>query len=462
MILWESLAAAAVLEGINELRKEAERSRTAAYDLRQNCFEGGEKTKLYLVRHVKESDSAWQERNRCFKDCGLANRIASLYIGSLAGHEITRTIEGASDEQNTLLKRMLEVTRIDSKQRMIAQDQVVAGDAFSLVAYSDRLGTLHIHTPAPGEVYVESDPDDPFCERTVVERRVDPNAAGKFIYWIWTVEAKNLIDQDGRELDQGYGKSGWQTNPYGVIPYTHWRGLPLNESYWGRSPIAAVCELHKFCNNLHTQLDKIILYQAFAIPVFKGNFDPKLVVGEGNALVLPNPDDDFNYVTSDADIEAVRKAYEFARIEAFEVAGIPQSIHSGGKVASGYALEVECVPMSITIGDLAIEAKAAEIETMKKFCLIGAKHGLELPENPEISVDMNIQIFPRDKAADRLADGLDLEAGRMTLEDYIKRNRPDVKDVPAYVAELERGKQERRSTGFELPARANGFEEPKQ
>jgi hypothetical protein len=247
-----------------------------------------------------------------------------------------------------------------------------------------------------------------------------------------------LVDDNGKALDQGDGKSGWQENPYGIIPYTHWRGLPLSESYYGMSPVGAVVEIHKYCNNLRTQLDRVVLYQAHSLLAIKGRIDDKLNTGETNAIVL-DVDGDAMFLAPNANIDAVRNAYELARTEAFQIAGIPQSIYAGGQVASGYALVVESVPFSISVGDLAIEAHGAEVEDLQKACIIGAKHGLGLPEDPEIHVQMNVNVIPRDADAERQTDMMEVDAGRMLLEDYLKKYRPDIggdDEIAAYVVRL--------------------------
>lgn len=456
MIDWTSKAPALVLDAVKSLQEEAEKNRTHAYDTRQNCYEGGEKTKPYLIRHPGESATAWTERQQRFTDCGLTRRIAGAFIGALGGHEITRTIVGASDELAAYLAALLQRTRIDSKQRMIYQDQCVSGDGFSLVSYSDRLGELHLHSVDPGNMFVIPDEDDPMRSSLDVERRIDPARAGKFKYWIWNAEVKNLIDDTGKPLDQGGGKFGWQENPYSVSPYTHWRGLPLSESYWGMSPIGAVVEIHKYCNNLRTQLDRVVLYQAHSLLVISGTMDPKINTGESNALVL-DAEGTAAFLAPNANIDAVRGAYELARTEAFQIAGIPQSIYAGGQVASGYALVVESVPFSISVGDLAVEARGSEVEMLRKFCAIGSKHGLALPDDPEVAVDMNISVIPHDKDRERDQDWLEVLGGGWKMADYIRKWRPEIDDPDAYAAELEATKAV-PAFGAPAPAGSGGFQ----
>lgn len=458
MILWESLAPKLVIDAIKSLREEAEEKRTKEYERRENVF-GGE-TNAYLIRHIAESDAAWGERTRRFTDCGIMPRVANTFKAALAGHPIKREITDASEDLQAKIATIMDDSRMDSKQRMIAHDQIVAGDGFDLWAFSDRLGKLIRHSVDPGNIFVEFDEDDPMREWCVIERRIDPNNADrKPWYWVWTAEAKTLVDEDGNPLDQGGGKFGWQKNPYGVIPYTHWRALPLSESYWGMSPVRATTEIHLYCNNLRSQLDRLLLYQAHSTLAISDDLWEAGKTSESNAIVL-SKDGRAQYLVPGADIPAMETSYERARREAFEVAGIPMNIVAGGEVPSGYALVVESRSMAEVAEDLAVESHAAEVESFTKMCKIGAVHGLGLPEDPEVNIDLQIEVLPFDKDGAQQRDLLDVQSGLMSKRDYVRRYRfqEDTPDevVDKYLAEIKAEQTAAREASFA----DRGFGEP--
>jgi len=437
-MMWESLAPGLVIQAIKRLREEAEDERQRVYKYRNNFFLGGDRTKEYLVKHPGEGPTAWAERRERFSDTGLTWRSSSALISALYGHIVKREIVGASDSESQIIENVLAASKMQSKQRIIGQNQVVLGDAFGLISWSDLLGSLRIHSVDPGNIFVEVHPDDPMREITVIEQRTDPNDVKKSTYWVWTDEAKILVNEDGKALDQGDGVFGWQPNPYGVIPYVHWRGMPISESYWGHSPVAACMELHRYANNIRSQVDRLALYQAHSIlAISDHNIESTITAGETNALRL-SAEGSAQYLAPSAAIGDVEAVYQRSRREAFEISGIPWSIVEGGQAPSGYALTVEYRSMAEVVEDLAVEAKDAELEMLRKLCIIGKVHGLPLPEDPDAQVDLNLEITPEDKDGMRLRDLDDLQAGLMTKRDYLLRHRPDIPpdQIDAYIEQL--------------------------
>jgi len=450
MIWWESLAPKAILDSIKDLQEQAEKNRAATYDRHERYFAGSD-TKGDLIRHVNEGGLAWKERQDRFADCGLTRRIAAALISPLAGHDIERTMDDANDAASDALAQVWVDSRIATKQRMIYQNQVVCGDAFAFVSWSDALGLLLVHTVDPGNVFVVPHEDDPMREWTVIERRIDPEDAKKMRYWIWTENARNLINADGVELDQGDGKRGWQANPYNAIPYIHWRGLPVSESYWGSSPISAVVGLHKYANNLRSQHDHVMLYQAHSqLVISDDNVEPKLGTGEANAIVL-SKDGTATFLSPGADLPALERAYERAREEAFQIAGIPMSIVKGGEAPSGFALVIEYRSMSEVIEDLAVEAVCAEEDLIRLICTVGKAHGLPLPDDPVPVVDMHLEVLPTDKDAAYQRDlaGLQGTPQTVTLRDFLLRWSGQTEETVDGYMEALKAEQATRSTGFD-------------
>ena len=433
-----SMAPSMVAEAIRDLREKAEETRQRTYDYRNDFFLGGDRTKQYLTRHPGEGPTAWAERKERFADTGLTWRAGQALVSALYGHGVKRELLDTGDRETAAFQSILDASKINSKQRMVAQNQVVSGDGFALVAWSDSLNSLRIHSVDPGNIFVEVHPDDAMREQTVIERRANPNRVDSFIYWVWTDEAKTLVDEDGKELDQGDGVFGWQPNPYGVIPYVHWRGMPISESYWGHSPVAACMELHRYANNIRSQVDRLALYQAHSIlAISDHNIESTITAGETNALRL-SAEGSAQYLAPSAAIGDVEAVYQRSRREAFEISGIPWSIVEGGQAPSGYALTVEYRSMAEVVEDLAVEAKDAELEMLRKLCIIGKVHGLPLPEDPDVQVDLNLEITPEDKDGLRLRDLDDLQAGLMTKRDYLLRHRPDIPpdQIDAYIEQL--------------------------
>jgi len=450
-MLWDQLSPKILADAIVELRVEAERERIRAYEMRENFY--SRKTQQYLTRHVNEGDKAWQERLHRFTDCGLYPRIANAFTAALYGKPIARKIANASAETNEEFDAIYRAARVDQKQRMWGQNQIVPGDAFVLVSWSDRMGRVNIHSVDPGNIFVQPDPDDPLTEAVVIERRQDPAKPERNVYWIWSRDRFNYIDQDGRELETLWGR-GWTQNPYGRIPYAHLPGLLMSESYWGQSPLDGVLECHRRVNNLRSEEDIDLTYQVHGLLIVATNAAEKeLETGPRNTLFL-NPGEDAKYIASGADLASMRAAVAAAWEETFAIGGIPISIVRGGEAASGYALTVEYRTMMEIVEDLRITAQAAEEQVGELVCLIAREHNPRspFPEDPRVKIEFDPHAIPRDAQAEREQDRADVLAGWMLIEDYLARWRPELGGPEEIASYVERLRAERMIAQMPAPA----------
>ena len=448
-LMFPSLAPTVVAKSIQDAREEADQTRIKIYDKHEAFYIGGAgkntepRTLDWLWKHAAESPVAWSERQRRFTHWGYTGTIGGALVAAITGDTIVREIGKPESREQEALEEIFKASRWDSGQRMVGQSVVVAGDAFVNINFSTSLNRLRLLPVDPGNVFVEVHEDDPTIEQTLVEvRPVDPDGK-KLLSWVWQAEQVMLIDQDGKAYDLPWpkvGNDGWHTNPYGVIPYVHYRGLPMIGSYWGISPIRDVVELNELLNNRASQSDRVCLMQAHKqlVIVDSASMGEKITYGESNALVL-NPGGSAELLGSNPEGITVLEGSLLALVERmFEIGGVPISIIRGGSANSGLQLMIEYRRMEEIVNDIKIEYAAAEEEVIRRLCRIGRVHGLPFPENPEVAIDMHTRVVPPDKQADFDRDLLMLNGGLMTRKDFLTKHRPDIPEeqIDAYLAEL--------------------------
>lgn len=448
-LIFEILAPNVVAKSIRDAREEADRTRIKVYDKHEAFYIGGAgkntdpRTIEWLWKHAAESPVAWTERQRRYTHWGYTGTIGGALVASLTGDTIIREIGKPESREQMALEEVLKQSRWDSGQRMIGQSVVVAGDAFVNINFSTALNRLRLLPVDPGNVFVEVHEDDPTIEKTLVEVRPVDAEGKKIKAWVWQDEQVMLVDQDGRPYDLPWPKvsrEGWHTNPYGVIPYVHYRGLPMIGEYWGISPIRDVVELNELLNNRASQSDRVCLMQAHKQLVVSDSatLGEKLTFGESNALVLGS-EGKAELLGSNPEGITVLEGSLLALVERmFEIGGVPISIIRGGSASSGLQLMIEYRRMEEIVNDLKIEYAAAEGEVIRRLCRIGRVHGLPFPENPEVAIDMHTRVVPPDKEADFQRDLLMLNSGLMTRKDFLTKHRPDIPEeqIDAYLAEL--------------------------
>ena len=435
-----------VMESIQRLRDEADKKRISTYDTHEDFAIGGDRTKKYLRRHTHEEETDWRERRDDFAHWGYTGRVAHALSSALYGHDVVREIEGGTDAQNEKLRLIYTEARFESGQRLVANSLVTFGDAFVLPSWSSTLDQLMLHVVHPSNIYVETHPDDPYRELTVVEERSNPNKSEKPTFWVWSDDAFCVVDTDGAfaEARDASGvvivEAGWNENPYGFIPHVHWRALPMTGEYWGISPIRDVVQLNKEINNRASVLGRTVKAQGFSIPVMRDSSErpgpDQLVFSEAKTINIGDPSGDFFFASPNAPIPAVQGTLTELIDRLFEVAGVPVSIVRGGSANSGYQLAVEYRTMQEIVADIASEAQLAEEDLAWKVCRIVNAHEGGMPDDPTIRVDMGVQIVPTDEGAERDRDLLDVRSGLMSKADYIHKWRPGVGDPAEYLAEI--------------------------
>lgn len=452
-----SMAPALIAASIQKLRDEADgKNRLAAYQLREDVVLG--KTVGKLIRNIGEGAKGFAERQQLFSDCGAVGYCKQRYMGALWGKTITRTIEGGTPEQQERFDAIYKWNRIDHKQRAWGQNQIVYGDMWSLVSWSERWGRTILHSVDPRNMQVIVDPDDPFSAMVTIETRIDPNNPKKKEEHVWTPEAWVVVDQDGRAVEVN-GVAGWRDNPYGVNPYTHAPGVVIAESFWGQSPLDGAIACHLRANNLRSEAEILSRYQIHSQMVIESNqVDDSLTTGPRDYIRV-DVGGSLYYAASNAPVEKMVDFYNRAREEVFEIAGIPAEAVRGGSVASGYALEQIFRAMQEIASDLRVSGTAFEEETGNKVCIVENVHnpGSGLKPDMQINVEMPESVIPRDKEAERNVDMMEVDAGRMTLKDYLKKWRPDIGDeaaIDAYIVELA---AQKASKAPSLPAAPGGF-----
>lgn len=473
MSLFDSLAPAAIIESIERLRAEADKAHYDRLQLLDDFYTGHYEASRYLLRHVGEGGDEYSERAGRYRHHAYARFVANKLRSALYGGQVERTLSEASEEQTKLLADVFAKAGIDAVQRLFSQGQVVHGDGYAFVMWKERLGRIAISNVHASRVTVEEDPDDPCDAVTFIEERIDTHSKdknGKDLkqYWIWTREWYNCVDADGNDIsfmasDGVTQLRGKQTNPYGIIPYIHWRGLPLSGYYYGLSAIDGIVDLNRAFNDQYSDYDIALLYQAKSIPVMRGSggISAEVRVGARNALTFDDPAAELSFPTPSPAFDAMRVALKDLEETIFNLGGVPVSVIRGENESSGIALAIKYRTMQEIVGDLAVSARQAEAEMIEAICAIGNLHGLSLPKDPKPEVDLHENVLPNDTEAEFNRDLQLWQNDLMTTEDMVIRWRMKTpQNVEEYLAKLD-AQRSSRQTAVVPPAESFNVGEPK-
>jgi hypothetical protein len=189
-----------------------------------------------------------------------------------------------------------------------------------------------------------------------------------------------------------------------------------------------------------------VLYQAHAQPVLTGDLKPVKVKGGPTNIIGLEPEGSFKYETPGADIAGAIEWLKKVINEIFAIGGVPTSVVYGGSANSGFQIVVEYKRAQDIIDDAIVEATMFEKELAKLVCIVNNVHvseiegAIELPSDPDVSIEFDPGLIPRDEAAEREQDRTDLRDSLMSRKDYVRKWRmPDADDeaIDAYLAELQ-------------------------
>ncbi|HUU42383.1 MAG TPA: hypothetical protein VMX57_01300, partial [Planctomycetota bacterium] len=236
------------------------------------------------------------------------------------------------------------------------------------------------------------------------------------------------------ELDRSFHPDGDLTNPYGVIPWVHFRGRsPAQSGDWfGLSDIRDIVEVNRFVNELLSIADKNAHDQGWSQLVLINFPDDveKVSVGTSKAI-RTGEGGDAKYIVPDLKIHDFLELIDRLYAWAYESAMIPlAAIRTSTQAKSGLALEIELKPLLDLVREREKRYRQHEIALMKMTLLVDEVHregrtftpegarefmnaiacevefrGGFLPEDPADELDRDLKLL-----AAGLADPVDLVA----------------------------------------------------
>ena len=432
-----------VREVREQLKAQANALRKEEYRTLLDFYEGGAAplSDEYVRRHYREEEDAWLARRLNLRGLNITRAIPERIRDALYGRKVERTCEDA--EEDARLKTIYEENQFDNVANQIALEASILGSHVVGPYFDERLGRVAFRTRYLGDVYPwVSEQNADVLEALLVEVVIDDLFTGESflrgeIYTPW--ETGIFVAADSRtgywELDRSFHPDGDLTNPYGVIPWVHFRGrCPAQSGDWfGLSDIRDVVEVNKFVNELLSIADKNAHDQGWSQLVLINFPDDveKVSVGTSKAI-RTGEGGDAKYIVPDLKIadflELIDRLYRWA----YESAMVPMAaIRTSEQAKSGIALEIELKPLLDLVAEREKRYRRGEIELMKLTLLVDTVHREGRSFTPEearefmngIACDVQFRggFLPEDPSAELERDLKMLAAGLADPIDLVAR-----------------------------------------
>lgn len=459
--LFDTRTKGAIGESLRELREKQWEDRSRVYKDAMLAYIGGPQRADWLVRHERETNKAWETRRQRFYYPSYFGRLADALADGLYGDPVERKLEGASEAEQKVLDGVYKSGRMRRKQRQLGNSICLFGEAWMSVRWKEARETVGIYPVYPGAIWYACDPDDPGIVTAVLEEMqvgTDDEGDPVLEYWYADEEVLWKIDADGRTIVPKFAHG------YGVVPYVRWVAAPMVGCDDAVAPLRDQIEMQKTLVNRSSELETMMVYQAFSLLVIQAAGEPEKTVGP-TAFLDVGEGGDAKYIQPNAPIEAMQKAIDQLIEQMFETGSTPISMVKGGTANSGFQLVMEFLPHLRKIETLRTEAEMAEEDLALAICRVGNYHGLQLPTDPKFSAKFSENVLPVDKEAEFLRDSKRLEENTLTLEDFIRKWSPDkARDdatLRAYIAELKAQRAEKAAQDASAfgggPHDGNGF-----
>ena len=431
-----------VREVRDQLKRQADSLRREEYRMLLDFYEGGRAplSEEYVKKHYREEDDAWLGRRSKLRGLNITRSIPERIRDAMYARAVERTCE--DPDLDARLKDIYAQNNFDAVANQIALEASILGSHLVGPYFDERLGRVAFRTRYLGDVYPwVSEENADALDALLVEVVIDDLFSGESFLRaeIYTPEETGVfLAADSRasfwELDRRHHPDGDLTNPYGVIPWVHFRGrCPAQAGDWfGLSDIRDVVEVNKFINELLSIADKNAHDQGWSQLVLINFHDDveKVRVGSTKAI-RTGEGGDAKYIVPDLKIDDFLALIEKLYLWAHESAMVPMAaIRTSSEAKSGVALEIELKPLLDLVAEREKRYRANEIELMKLTALVDATHrerrtftpeqardfmnGLKcdvrfrggfLPEDPTTALDRDLKLL-----AAGLADPLDLVA----------------------------------------------------
>ena len=433
-----------LIRGIREqLKEQTDAQRREEYRTLLDFYEGGRAAlqERYVKKHYREEDEAWLARRMQLRGLNICRGIPEKIRDGLYGGKVKRSCADA--EMNARLTEIYAENQFDTVASGIALEASILGSHLVGPYYDERLGRVAFRTRYLGDCYPwVNEQNAERLEALLVEVVIDDLFTGESYLRgeIYTPEEIGIFRaEDSRseywELDRGYHPDGEMGNPYGIIPWVHFRGrVPAQAGdWWGLSDIRDVVEVNKFVNELLSIADKNAHDQGWSQLVLVNFPDDVETVNVGSARAIRTGEGgDAKYIVPDLKVaefvELIERLYRWSH----ETAMVPlAAVRTSETAKSGVALVMEFKPLIDLVKERAKRFRACEIELMKQTALVDAAHREGKRFTPttaqtfmrglECEVTFELNVIPTDKDAELERDLKMLGAGLSTREELAKK-----------------------------------------
>lgn len=407
-----------------------------------------------LLRKEAEAEEDWQQRVARMATVNVLARIVDNVAGWIYKQSPKRMLSPKAGDDTTAeetLQDQLRRMRMRIVERNRGAANVLLGKAWDTYGWRPSYGkgdtgSVTVRSVPRSDIFAEYDPLDPYRLTLVIYRFAiegGEKLKSPYRYVKWTDATYESFDGDFRPLPLGdLPPSG--PNPYRLIPFSECRGLTVPGTERCISLVRDVIPQMRVVLNELSDLGQLIRYQSGDVMVLKdfpGEEKSKTTGASRFIRLNPDPATDLFFASPDAKIQDVL-AVVMKRIEwCFQQCAMPVTVFTGDQAESGYALMVRYQTALSLVQDYQERMGPGEEHALRVICAVGRYGKLALPEPWSIDpmVTFSGDIFPADEDARRLADGRDVDAGRMSLEDYLRRNRKDIPEdqVEEHAAKLE-------------------------
>jgi hypothetical protein len=438
--------------------------RLSQYSEYGDFYEGGERVKKYLAKHPSEKPAEYQLRKDQMADMNYSAPLADQIINSFYGGTIERRV--IDDEKATeRLDEIYNESQIGSLQRDYGNGQVVYGDGHTRIWFDEVDDLTRIQYVSPGNVFVLPSSRDALTPDILVEKRAfeyDGFRRWPRTEWlVWTNDEYAVILEEYGDSTNKAPMVTWKTppsfNPYGIIPYAHWKGIGRTSGYWGKSAIRSVITLQKMVNNRTSKQDRVIAYQTHGQWVIYSDDEIKLVSGEARFMPL-GQNDRAEILDQKANIEGAQQTIENMIDRMAEIGRVPVSAIRGGSANSGFQLVMEFVPMTHLRSSYIERATVAEDYQMWAVSRVGHVHSQGTPDElGKVEITFPESFLPVDKNEDFLRDTRLVQMGDLKRSEYIRKwvgkGRWDEGETEKYIQDLdeENGQQQQPEEPEEEP-----------
>jgi len=436
-MLFEDLTAGMIRAGLAQARRQAVLDKQQDREELEAYYAGGREISSKLIRHPAEDHAEFAQRKARLLYPNYVARLADALIDGVYGDPVTRSIADATDEQLETLQDIWEWNLMPRVQRDIGYGIVVLGDAWVNCTYHERDRIIGVHAVHPDNIAYTTDPDNPNRVIELVETRAEEHivGSGKEVqtHWVWTLDEFGHFDDDGRPMDDG----PWPApNPYGWIPYVHFRGRPMLGVSDGLSYIRDQITIQRALMNRLSDEDVLCVEQIHGTLVLKGYQRANVDHGPRRAITV-SPDGDAFYINPNAAIKDLEESIDRLVKMLFETGSVPMSLVSGGTASSGLQLAIEMRPFTRVVESIRAECTASEKDLIRTVCVIGAVHGLGLPEECNPVVEFSDNVLPSDRDGEFQRDLLMYQNGLMLRTDFLARWIDKLGDDQAAIEEYE-------------------------